>query len=208
MDRTGIRSSYAIALFWLSALVALAVSVRIVTELVFIDFVHGNPNRPQSNALAMMALSPPIFSIIAIIGVWLIFGPAQLLQANATYMLIPRYGRSAFLIVALMLPIAGIVTWYSFDYLTPSDFNLGINEPADWTPYKHGISTTRFFKATMAQVVVTAFTFAYCNNGYFQLSHKRLLLGALIVTTLGGIAWGYGDAKVQYKFIDHPSQQP
>jgi hypothetical protein len=73
MDQAGTKSSYAIALFWVTAFVVLAASVSLVSELVLIDFVHGNPNRPQSNALTMMALFPPTFSIIGIIWVLLVF---------------------------------------------------------------------------------------------------------------------------------------
>lgn len=204
MARAEIRSSYAIALLWVAAFVALAVSVNLITELVFVDFVHGNPHRSQRNAVTMMALYPPIFSIVTIIGVWLVFGPAQLLQASVTYVLFPKYGRLAFLFVALMLPITGIVTWYSFDYLTPSNFNLAINTPPDWTPYQHGISPIRFLGATFTQAVVTAFTLAYCNTGNFRLLRKGLLFGVLIITLVGGIASGYDSAKGQYQFIDTP----
>jgi hypothetical protein len=205
MDQAGIRSSYAIALLWVTAFVALAVSVNLVTELVFIDFVHGNPNRSQGNALTMMALFPPIFSIIFIIGVWLVFGPSQLLQASVTYLLVPKYGRLAFLFVALMLPISGVVTWYCFDYLTPSNINPAINEGPDWTPYQHGISPLRFLAATGIQAVVTTFTLAYCRTRYRRPLRKQLLLAALFVTILGGIAWGYRSTKFQYQFLDRPN---
>jgi len=205
MDRTGIRASYAWALLWGAAFVGLAMSANLLTELVLVDFIHGNHNRPQSNALTMMVLYPPILSIIAIMGVGLIFGPAQLLQAGATYLLGPKYGRRAFLSGAMLLPMAATLTWYCFDYLTPSDVGLAINEGPDWVPYQHGISPLRFLEATGAQVAVTTFTLAYCATGYWPKFRRPLLLGMCIVVILGGSLWGYRGAKIQYEFIDHPS---
>jgi hypothetical protein len=171
---------------------------------VFIDFVLGNLNRSQSNALTMIALFPSIFTMINIIGVWFVFGPSQLLQANVTYLLVPKYGRRA-LFVALMLPISGVVTWYCFDYLTPSNIDLGINEGPDWTPYQHGISPLRFVVATGIQAVVTTFTLAYCGTRNRRPVRKQFLLAVLLITILGGIALGYRSAKVQYQFLDRPN---
>lgn len=208
MDQAAIRSSYAIALLWITAFIALAVSLNLITELVFIDFVHGNPNRSQSNALTMMVLYPPVLSIGFSIGVWLVFGLSQLLQANVAYLLVPKFGRLAFLFVALMLPISSIISWYCFDYLTPSNFNLAINEGGEWTPYKHGISLHRFLAMTIIQATVTTFTLAYSSIRHRRIFRKRLLLALFIVTILVGIAFGYHRAKVQEEwFLDRSTSQ-
>jgi hypothetical protein len=65
-------------------LIVIAVIVFLTTmnivELIFVDFVHGNPYRPQSNAVSMMFLFPIFFSILAPIGVGLLFGVPQVLQ--------------------------------------------------------------------------------------------------------------------------------
>ena len=95
MNRDAVKSSYVQSLLWVELFWALAFAVDIVVELVLADFVHGNPNRTHGNALFMMVSLPLIAGIISIIGVVLVFTLPQCMQAVATYVLIPKFGRAA-----------------------------------------------------------------------------------------------------------------
>jgi len=48
--------SYALSLMWVALTFAVLVGVSNITELVFVDFVHGNPYRTKANAVEMMWL--------------------------------------------------------------------------------------------------------------------------------------------------------
>jgi hypothetical protein len=48
-----IYRSYARSLLWVALLAAVAIGVAVIVELVFVDFVHGNPHRTQANATAV-----------------------------------------------------------------------------------------------------------------------------------------------------------
>jgi hypothetical protein len=106
-----------------------AVGVAIIIEPVFGDFVHGNPHRTRGNAIEMMLLFPPLIGFIAIIGTFLVFVRPQCFRAILTDVLVCRFNRRGLFGVLLALPLTAGLAWYSFDYLTPTDLNLGINTP-------------------------------------------------------------------------------
>lgn len=197
---------FAKSLFLVAFFTALMLSISIVTSLVLIDFVHGNPNRPQSNAASMMILFPPILSLVAMTGMLIVFSPSQIVLAFTMRVLHPRVGRYAYIFIGLIVPFVSIATWYCFDYLTPTDFNLGINEGADWVPYQHGINLKRYILTLACQGAVAIFSVFYFDSGIQRRSKKPIVLGMVFVAIIIGSILGYRDAMAQYQFIEHASR--
>src|ERR1700743_1624802 len=137
MDKTGIRISYFQNLLCVALTIAVMLGVSIIVELVVFDFVHGNPHRPLSNALEMMAEFPPLLGTIAAIGTFLVFGLPQVFQARLAGVLERKFGDRARFAVLLALPVTAALTWYCYDYLT-----LTITDG-----YKHGISLARYLRS-------------------------------------------------------------
>jgi hypothetical protein len=100
-----------------------------------VDFIHGNPHKTKANAMQMMVLYPPIMGFIAVIGSLLVFALPQCFQAVVSDALIRRLGRRGQFGILLALPITATLAWYCYDYLTPTDVNLGINAAPDWMPW-------------------------------------------------------------------------
>ncbi|MCH9298120.1 hypothetical protein [Pantoea allii] len=194
------------AMLWVAIFAALTVGVSIIVSLIFTDFVHGNPHRSKSNAVSMMESFPLIMGFVAIIGVFIVFSLSQAIQVIMLRRLYPAFGRCSYLFIALATPLITIVTWYSYDYLTPSDFSF---VGADWVPpYQHGLSFTRYFSTLAYQFTVTTFSLLYFDCGVRKRSKKSVLLGALFLTIIAGALWGYHDATVQYHFIDNSIDTP
>ncbi|MBK3816439.1 hypothetical protein [Paraburkholderia nemoris] len=194
------------SLFWIAVLVAVALSISIVVSLILIDFVHGNPNRTKGNAGMMMIFTPLIIFIAAPIGILVVFSASQTVQGLMMRLLHPRFGRYAYVFVGLMVPFISILTWYCYDYLTPTDFNLGINEGADWVPYQHGINLKRYMAIFFAQGFVTIFTLMYFEAAAYYRSRKAVVLGALFLAIVIGAFLGHRQAINQYQFINQSSR--
>ena len=166
-----------------------------------LDFVHGNPHRPQANAVFMMAVYTPIFGIVAVIGTFLVFTLPQFFQAALIVTLGRIFGDRARFAALLALPLTAILTWYSYDYLTPTDVNLGINAGPDWTPFKHGLSVSRFMSSLAVQAPVTLLSFLYFDAGLRGSSKKPLLVAALAIAVAMGLIGGYTMAQNQIQFL-------
>jgi hypothetical protein len=201
MSKSAVAISYGGSLLWVALFIAIAIGVMNVAELTLIDFVHGNPHRPQSNALFMMAVFTPIFGIIGAIGTFLIFTVPQLFQAALIVTLSQIFGDRARFAALLALPLTAILTWYSYDFLTPTDFNLGINVGPDWVPFKHGLSLSRFMSSLAVQTPVTLFSFLYFDAGPGRLSKKSVLVTSLATAIVVGLIWGYLRAQNQLQFL-------
>ncbi|MDR3566325.1 MAG: hypothetical protein P4N59_33490 [Negativicutes bacterium] len=193
------------SLFWIAVLVAVALSISLVVSLILIDFVHGNPNRTKGNA-GMMILSPLMMFIAAPIGIFVVFSASQTVQGLMMRLLHPRLGRRAYVFVGLLVPFISILTWYCYDYLTPTNFNLGINEGADWVPYQHGINLKRYITIFSVQGFVTIFTLIYFEAAAYYRSRKAVVLGALFLAIVVGVFLGHREAVTQYQFIDQSSR--
>lgn len=204
MDRSAVKSSYAQSLLWMALLIALAQGTALIVELIFVDFIHGNPNRPQSNAFLMMIITPPVTGILSIIGSLIIFFVPQCFQFLTTAALASKFGRISQIFVLAMLPITSLITWYCYDYLTSSDFNLGINVGADWTPYEHGLTLRRYLMALAIQAPVTMFTLLHCDGATRHRSNRRIILSAFAIAICVGGLLGHRMAENQFQFIDRP----
>jgi hypothetical protein len=201
MDKSDVYISWLKSFLWMALYIASAHGVTIIVELVLVDFVHGNPHRPQSNALFMMAFYPPLFGVVIMVGTFLVFALPQFLQAALIVTLGPVFGDRARFAVLFVLPLTAILTWYCYDFLTPTDFNLGVNAGSDWQPFEHGLSLSRYMKTLSYQSPVTLFSVLYFEAGLRGRSRKPLLLAALAAAIITGVVWGYGMARAQYQFL-------
>jgi hypothetical protein len=111
-----------------------------------------------------------------------------------------RFGSRGLYGLAAVVPLAAVLSWYCYDYLTPSNFNLGINIE---TLYEHGLTLNRYLTMFGIQVVITSFSalrwrMQVRENG----KAGRLLMVSMCVAsfTLGALM-GYENALVQYQFL-------
>lgn len=205
-DDNAIGRAYSIGFLWVLGLLAALISVSTISHLLFFDFIHGNPNRTHQNAFFMMLIFPPIFSIIGIVVAVAVFALPQALQALLVKILVDRFGKPARFGILPALPAIAVVTWYCFDYFTLHDFNLGINEGADWEPYRHGLTVWRYIGALMAQAPVTLFSFLYVEVAARKLPARRVVLPAFAIIISAGILMGYSDSEQQIR-IQHKCSQ-
>jgi len=181
--------------------VATAVAIYLIVELLFVDFVHGNPNRPTSNAAVMMIFFTPVLALISCIVATLVLILPQSLEALLTWKLVRQIGERGPLSTLFALPLTAMLTWYCYDYLTFSDFNLGINEGAGWQPYEHGLTLVRYAGALVIQAPVTLFNVCYFKAHTQKGSRKAVVLSALGLAVIVGCALGYSSALGQYQYL-------
>lgn len=193
--------AYARSLAWLAILAAVIVGIQNIVGLVFIDFIHSNPHRTQGNAIFMMIAYTPLFGLVALIGVLLVLTLPQCFQAAVSSALVCQFGSRAQAGVWLALPITAAMTWYCYDYLTPSDVGLAINEGPDWKPYQHGLTLARYAAALAFQVPATLFSVAYAAAGATRPSRKTVILLAFAAAVIAGGIMGHRTAEGQYQFL-------
>lgn len=181
-------ASFARSLGWIAVLVACAIACWIIADIVTVDFIHRNANRSRSNAIAILLLFPVIYSICAGIGVALVLPLSQWLQAVVVFLGWRHLSRRRWLAVVLCVPVASVLTWYCYDYLTPSDLNLSINAGADWRPYQHGLTLQRYLLTLLCQAGVTAFSMLrFCAD---LRSNARLQRTVLLAAMFGAACCG------------------
>jgi hypothetical protein len=201
MSKSAIGASYAHSLLWVVLFTAVTVGGMNIAHLVFFDIIHGNPHRTREDVISMMVTMTPILAVIAAIGSILVFTLPQVFQSALVAVSYRMFGSRARFAVFPALPLTAILTWYCYDYLTPSDVNLGINAGPDWTPYQHGISISRYMGAFSFQAPITLFSFLYIDAGFRGASKWPVLIAALAITIgIGGI-WGYVTAQEQIELM-------
>ncbi len=104
-----------------------------------------------------------------------------------------RYGSIGLVGIVFCLPLVSVLTWYCFDYLTPSDFNLGINEGAEWVSFKHGLTSQRYLLTLLTQSCVTAFSLSRLVLEMHDRNklNKYVLTVAIICAACFGSVSGY-----------------
>jgi hypothetical protein len=198
MSKFTIHMSYLQSLLWLALFVALIGAESNIVELLFIDFVHGNPHRSQENALSMMKADTPVSGVIAFIGTFLVFTLPQFFQAECVVALERPFGDRARFAVLFALPVTAVLTWYCYDYLTPSNLCFAGN---CMEPYEHGLSVSRYMTAVVIQTPIALFSFLYFDAGLCGRSKKPILLATLAVTLVAGGIRGYLMARAQFQFL-------
>jgi hypothetical protein len=198
MNRGAIYVSYIQSLLWLALFMALISAEANVVQLLFIDFVHGNPHRTQENAIFMMKADTPLFGIIAFIGTLLVFTLPQFFQAEVIRALEQIFGDRARFAALLALPLTTLLTWYCCDYLMPSNLCFAGN---CMEPYEHGLSLSRYVGTCTIQAPITLFSFLYLDANLRGVSRMPVLLGALAIAVVAGGFRGYVEALGQYRFL-------
>ncbi|WP_062230185.1 hypothetical protein [Aureimonas sp. N4] len=146
----------------------------------------------------MMFVFIPSTAILALTDSFLVFGPPLAIQSIA-YALWARSKRlDAYLVVLTLLPALSVLTWYCWDYLTPSDFNLGINEGAEWQPYQHGISLSRYLSTLAFQAPVSLFSLIYVDLKSIRF-RRIFICFSIFIAAMIGIVEGQHEAEQQYK---------
>ncbi|MGI3902851.1 MAG: hypothetical protein ACRYGP_25550 [Janthinobacterium lividum] len=197
----GVKESYALSLLWLALTFAVIAILSNVTELVFVDFIHGNPYRPKSNAIEMMWLFSIPLSIIAIIGCFLVFSLPQIAQAFLHSQTKGFSRQLSHLSVLSAIPFIAVLTWYCWEYLTPTDFNLSINEGPDWVPYQHGITLKRYLSSLAFQIPISLYSIIYCEPDIIKTSRRTVVVFGLVSAIIIGVYYGHLIAGGQYGFL-------
>jgi hypothetical protein len=199
----GTYASFARSLLWVAVLMAVAVGASVVVDSGFNDFVYDNPDRTQANATEMMLFVPLLFgfiAVIAVIGTFLVFTLPQCFQAILTDVLLRHFNRRGLFGLLLALPVTAGLAWYCYDYLTPTDFTLGINEGPDWTPYQHGLTLRRYLTMFAVQTPITLFSVLYCDATICNRPKKPIIICLLLFAVVLGAVHGLSMAEVQYQF--------
>jgi hypothetical protein len=191
-------TSYIQSFLWITLLIVIVQAVRFNVEILFVDFIHGNPHRPQSNALFMMEIYTPIFAILNVVGCCLVLALPQCFQAVLVQSLQPTYGDKARFAVFPALPATAVLTWYCYDYLTPS--NIGF-AGSDLTLYEHGISVSRYGMALAIQALLTLFSLLLFSAHLRGAPKWPVVIVALAVAVVIGGILGYFSAQTQYQFL-------
>lgn len=179
-------------LAWVAIAISLFITFILISNLFWVDFIHANKNRTQQNAALFAAIFTPITIAISLIGTAVIFSLSQGLQSLFAFELLRRLNNRHLCLAALFIPLAAAISWYCYDYLTPSDFNLGINEGADWVPYKHGMTIHRYLSMLLAQSCITLFSLLCLQLEMSNRRHtsKILLTAVLLFSSLTGMTLG------------------
>jgi hypothetical protein len=93
--------------------------------------------------------------------------------------LVRRFDRRGLFGVLLALPLTAGLVWYSFDYLTPTDLNLGINTSPDWTPHQHGLTLQRDLATLAFQTPIALFNLWYWDTTMRVRSKKSYHYGGI-----------------------------
>ncbi|MEI7875932.1 MAG: hypothetical protein WCK95_27685 [Alphaproteobacteria bacterium] len=188
-DLHEVGTSFFFSLLWTAVIITAGLFFQLVVNVLWIDFLHVNPNRSQTHAASLPFLFAPFNFLLAVIGVALTFGVSQSAQAVLTRFLLTKFGLPGTWAVALSIPIAAVVTWYCFDYLTPSDAANEVGD--DWRPYQHGLTWARYQMICAAQSCVTLFSLVQLHlraNGRSREKRNLLLFLVLLASFAGAIA--------------------
>lgn len=188
-DLDEVGTSFFYSLLWTAVIITAGLFFMLVVDVLWIDFLHVNPNRSQTHAASLPLLFAPFIFLLTVIGVALTFAVSQSVQAVLTSLLLTKFGPPGMWAVALSIPIAAVVTWYCFDYLTPSDSANEVGD--DWRPYQHGLTWSRYQMMFAAQSCMTLFSLVRLHlhaNGRSREKRNLLLFLVLLASFAGAIA--------------------
>ncbi len=184
-----IISSYLKSLFWVSVILAIALFFVMIIDVIRIDFLNINPHRSHLHALLIPFSVGGTFSIVILVGIYIVFSLAQITQAIITKFSIQRFeNRNLYLAIAT-IPLSTILSWYCYDYLTPTG-GLSINEGADSVLFQHGLTIKRYLIMLCIQTCVTIFSFTrlkleISNN---NIARKHLLIALICIASVIGVS--------------------
>jgi hypothetical protein len=143
-------------MLWLALIVTVYGVTTMAADVVVVDLLNVNPNRTLLHAISLPVIFSPIVFVTSLIVLLVAFSASLLIQGILMVILVRKLNWSAFYYVMLTVPLLAVLSWHCYDYLLPSDLNLGINEGEDWVSYQHGMSGNRYLKSTLAQFGVSA----------------------------------------------------
>jgi len=151
-----VYQSFFISLVWVVVIITCTILFCLLSaDVLNVDFLHTNPHRTQGNAASILFVFTPVIFIIVLFGIALTFSCSQGVQAFLAKKLMQKYGTHGLYSVVLSVPLVVVLSWYCYDYLTPSNVNLGINCGPEWRPYQHGITMARYSIMLVIQSFVT-----------------------------------------------------
>jgi hypothetical protein len=185
MERDRIYASYVISLAWTTLLLFIAGCI-INTVKVLQIFFRGTLIGPE---FVMLLDGPLLFGMIAMGGTLLVFAVPQIVQAILAHALVRSFDRRGLVGVVLALPLTVVLTWYCYDYLTPS-MQLSINEGPDWQPWQHGLTIERYLTTLAVQAPITLFGVLHCDAAMRDRSTNSVVVAALYSVIAFGVVWG------------------
>jgi len=185
IERDRIYASYLISLAWLTVLLFVAGCI-INTVKILLIFFHGTL---IASDFVTLLVVPLFLGMIAMGGTLLVFAVPQFVQAILAHALVQNFDRRGLLGVVLALPVMAVVTWYCYDYLTPS-MQLSINDGPDWQPWQHGLTVERYLTTLAVQAPITLFGVLHCEAAIRDRSTNSVIVGALYSVIVFGVVWG------------------
>jgi hypothetical protein len=156
--KLGVMGDHARSFAWLMLIIGTFLGTLTVVQNILVHFVFGNPTKVQQQALTLAILLTFDFQV-ATLGLFLIAGASQFVIAATASLLARSYGRRTQALALLAVPVVAVLTWYCFDYLTPS--NMALIPGPDYVAYEHGLTPSRYVKIAAFQAAVTLFTVIY-----------------------------------------------
>ena len=188
---------------FISLLFALSASTKYITELVIVDFVNINNSRTLSLTFETALVSVPFFSIIYVICTFIVFSIPLFLQNMLLNFIKTKINTNNIYIIIATTPLISIITWYCYDYLTPTDVNLGFNVGQEYKVFEHGITPIRYLEALTYQTTVSIyclFIMRLKNEKYYNLKrYTKLIL--IFISIVIGLIMGHRMAEEQYRYL-------
>jgi len=188
--------SFFTSLAWVVVIITCEILFSRSADVINVDFLHTNPHRTQSSAASMIFTIAPFIFIITLFGIALTFSFSQFVQAFLAKKLMRKYGTRGLYSVVLSVPLVAVLSWYCYDYLTPSG-GLGINCGPEWRPYEHGITMDRYLIMLGIQSFVTLLSISRLTMENKRLVTKiYLLLVWLGCASIIGFIHGFMTAHI------------
>ena len=192
MSRLAIYFSYLQSLIWTALFMALTKSEASIISAFFTDLRYVRTRRTWESVIELLAVLAPLTGIVAFVGTFLVLTIPQWFQAEIVAACQYKFGHRARFAALLGLPMTALLTWYCYDYLTPSNVSFGGNL---FEPYEHGLSVSRYIMTLLIQAPITLFGFLYFDADLRGHSRKPVLLAALVASLVAGALWGCIDGR-------------
>lgn len=194
VSANSVYAAYARSLAWMAVLAASIVGAAILVAKSFQMIIEGHPGVPLVTAIELTLTWPLFFTVFVLIETLLVFTTSQCFQALVAGYLGSRCGKWANLANILALPITAVMTWYSFDYLVPSELPALHPPPSDadlgLPAYQHGLTTVRYLWALATQAPVTLFSIGYAITGEDRRARRSFWLLAFVTAVVAVVAFG------------------
>jgi hypothetical protein len=201
VNKPTIGISYFQSLLWTALFFATVIGVAALVRVATVYVVHGDPQMSRNDVALLIVLASLMTCTAAAIGTLLVFTLPQIFQAWLFGRFDRKFGERGRLAVLIALPLTAVLTWYCYDYLTPSGVVFDTSGGESWRPYQHGISVSRYFKAMGLQALVTVFGLAHFETNHRGRSTLPVIITTLVLLLTVGVIWGYESARQQIPLL-------